>query len=84
MALGHTGSLGTPAQGHFAVTPSDTVDFTVVARSLFVAVAGDVTVVAYDGTVALYTVPAGAIIPVVCRRVNDTGTDASMGIVGLY
>jgi hypothetical protein len=83
--LGHVAAMGTPAQGGFTVTPSDSVDFDLVARGLYVSVAGAVTVVAYDGTVVTFpAVPAGAILPIVCTRVNDTGTDASLGIVGLY
>jgi hypothetical protein len=72
--LGHVAAMGTPAQGGFTVTPSDSVDFDLVARGLYVSVA----------VVTFPAVPAGAILPIVCTRVNDTGTDASLGIVGLY
>lgn len=84
--------MGQPAQGGFTVVESDTVNFVnpisgaaQVARSLFVSVAGAVSVHAIDGSTVIFpAVPAGAILPIVCLRVNDTGTDASLGIVGLY
>jgi hypothetical protein len=82
--LGQSGSsIGNPAQGGFAVTPSDTVDFTEYARGLYVGVTGNVVVVAFDGSVLTFVgVPAGAVLPIVCRRVNATSTTAT-SILGL-
>lgn len=72
-----------PGDDAFAVTPSDTVDFIVAARALYVGTTGNVTLVTKGGTViTLSSVPAGAIIPVRCTRVNATATTAS-NIVGI-
>ena len=67
-----------PGTDGFAVTPSDTVNFTTNARSLYVGVAGDVAVVTPAGTVLLHkNVPAGAILPISAKRVSATNTTAS-------
>lgn len=72
-----------PAHGVVAVTPSDATDLPARVRSLYVGGAGDISVVASDGSTAtLSTVPAGSIIPLWVRRVNATGTTAT-SIVGL-
>lgn len=72
-----------PGVFSFAVTPSDSVDFTVFVRSLYVGVSGNVVVVNYDGSTVTFTaVPAGSILPVCCRRVNATNTSAT-NIVGI-
>jgi hypothetical protein len=75
--------LMVPGRTFFAVTPHDSTDFTTNARSLYIGVTGDVTAVALDGTSATFVaVPAGSILPIRCKRVNATGTDAD-SIVGL-
>jgi hypothetical protein len=66
----------------FAVTPSDTVNYSQgVSRYVFAAGAGTVALVTLDGTVVTYTVPAGTYIWAASLRVNATGT-TSTGIVG--
>jgi hypothetical protein len=68
----------------FAVTKSDTVGFSYIARALYVGTTGDVAVVGLDGVAVTFTaVPAGALLPVMCIRVNSANTSAS-NIVGLY
>lgn len=66
------------ARGHAAITPSDTVDL--VALSVVVALTtGNVAVVDQYGTALTYTaVPAGTILPVTARRINATGTTATV------
>lgn len=63
-----------------AVTPSDSVNFD-VASTVYVGVAGDVTVIPWypDGASAVTFVgmPAGGTVPVLCRRVNATATTAT-------
>jgi len=72
-----------PGDDAFTVTPSDTVDFLVMARALYVGTTGDVTLVTRGGTTLKFAaVPAGGIIPVRCSRVNATATTAS-NIVGI-
>jgi hypothetical protein len=75
--------LSAPASGVFAVTPDDADFFSTPARSLYVGGAGDVSVVAEDGTEAVFSaVPVGTVLPVRCKRVNATGTTATL-IIGL-
>lgn len=63
-----------------AVTPSDSVNFD-VASTVYVGVAGDVTVIPWypDNATAVTFVgiPAGGTVPCLCRRVNTTGTAAT-------
>ena len=68
----------------FAITKSDTDDFTFLVRGIYVGGTGNVVVVnADDTTVTFSSVPAGAILPVQARRVNSTNTTAT-NMVGLY
>ena len=72
------------AEGAFAITKSDTVDFPFYVRGIYVGGAGDVVVVNIDGsTVRFEAVPAGTILPVKARRVNSASTTATK-MVGLY
>ena len=76
--------LDSPALHAVAVTPHDSTDLTNDARSLYVGVTGDVTLLTSGGEVILFTaVPAGAILPIRTRRVNATATTAT-SIVALY
>lgn len=83
--------LGAPARGGITVVTSDTVVFTnpisgeaQMARGIYVGVAGDVTVLASDGSTVLFTaVPIGGVIPILCQRVNATGTTAT-NMTALY
>lgn len=62
------------------VTPSDVTSYAngAIARALYVGVAGNVTLVAFDGNNVLFTaVPAGTILPIAHTRVNSTGTTAT-------
>lgn len=75
--------LDAPAIDAFAVTPSDTVDFTTVARRLYVGGTGDVVVVTKAGNAVTFkAVPAGVTLDIETTRVNDTDTTAT-DIVGL-
>lgn len=75
--------LDAPAIDAFAITPSDTVDFDVAARSLWIGGTGDVVVVTKAGNAVTFAaVPAGTELRVGAIRVNDTGTTAT-DIVGL-
>ncbi len=80
----YASSLDSPARFHYAVTPSDSVDFTVSFRSLYVGGGGTVVVVTADGTAVSYVnVASGSVLPVCGKRVNSTSTTAT-NIVGLY
>ncbi len=72
-----------PATGAFVITPSDSVNLTARARSLWVGGAGNLSLVFNDGSSATITgVPVGTHLPFRVRRVNLTGTTAT-AIVGL-
>ncbi len=72
------------AYGAFAITKSDTVNFTVNVRGIYVGGTGDVVVVTPDGDAITFVgVPAGTILPVRAKRVNSTSTTAT-SMVGLY
>lgn len=78
------GNLTVPAHKVSAVTPSNTVDFAYIARGLYIGVAGDVTLVDITGGAITFTaVPAGTLLPVLCSRVNSTGTTAT-NMVALF
>lgn len=73
-----------PADYAAAVTPSDAVDLTKFARSLYIGTGGDLTVLMPDGASVLFkAVIGGTILPVRIRRVLATGTTAS-NLVALY
>lgn len=74
----------------FAITPSDTVNFTRTCEAIYigsVGIAATMVVVFADGsTVAFAGLVAGSIIPVKAKRVNSTGTGATslvaLGLLG--
>ena len=57
------------------LTPSDQTDRPFA--SLWCGTAGTVAAVMQDGVVGAFTVPAGAIVPIMGRRVNSTGTSVT-------
>lgn len=72
--------LNAPATHAAAVTPSDTVAFSIVCRRLWIGTGGNVTLITAAGETVLYVVPTGAYLHVMASQVNATGTTAS-GIV---
>ena len=70
-------------QDALSITPSDTVDTTVLCRALYVGGVGDVSLVTLSGnTVVFKAVPAGTVLPVGFRRINFTDTTATL-LVGI-
>lgn len=68
----------------FTIVPSDTVDCPQCPVELYVGVSGDVTILTqYDEVVTFKAVPAGAVLPIIIKRVKSTGTTAT-NMVGLY
>lgn len=62
----------------FAITPSDSVDFTIVPKSVYVGVTGNITAKNAAGVSVLFTaVPAGTTLPIKPTRIMATGTTAS-------
>lgn len=74
-----------PAYDFASVTPHDSTNFAKgLARGLYVGTTGDVVAITEGGTAVTFSsVPAGAILPVQCKRVNSTSTTAS-NIVALF
>jgi hypothetical protein len=67
-----------PANRGVAVTPSDSAEFAVVTRAIFVGGAGNVAVILASGdTVTFVGVPVGTFLPLACRAVKATGTTAT-------
>lgn len=73
-----------PAESYFAITPSDSVNFTFIVRAIYVGSAGNVACVNTDGTAVTFSnVPQGVFIPAKSIRVNATNTTAG-NLVGMY
>lgn len=71
------------AQDAFAITPSDTVNFTRPCRAIYVGAAGTLVIVTLAGNAVTFAgATAGSVIPVAAKRVNQSSTTAS-SLVGL-
>jgi hypothetical protein len=72
------------AHGFFAVTKSDTANFSFTVRGIYVGGTGDVVAITEAGAAVTFSsVPAGSILPIRAIRVNSTSTTAT-NMVGLY
>lgn len=72
-----------PALDAFAITPSNSTNFNIMARAIYVGVGGNITLVTSRGnTVEFLSVPQGTVLPVVTLRINSTSTTAT-DLVGL-
>ncbi len=71
------------ARSLMLVTKSDST--IVNCRALYVGGAGDVAIVGIDDSVAvtLSSVPAGALLPIACKKVMSTNTSATL-MVALF
>ena len=81
--FGSNNSAG-PGMDGFSITPSDSTNFTAMARCIYVGVTGDVSLVTQGGNTLLFkNCPAGLFIPVCSIRVNNSLTTATnlIGIV---
>lgn len=73
-----------PANEGEAITTSDTVSFTNIARGVYVGVTGDVVIVMPSGAVLTFkNASQGTILPVRAMRVNATGTTAT-NLIALF
>lgn len=67
----------------FAITPSDSVNFTTNARRIYVGGMGNIVVVGPGGAVVTFiAVPTGTTLVVNAKRVNSTSTTAT-NLVGI-
>lgn len=72
------------AQDYFAITKSDSTNFTQgVCTAIYVGGAGDVVAVKWDDTTVTFTCPAGVTLEIEAKRVNSTSTTAT-AMVALY
>lgn len=73
-----------PAEGAFAITPSDGSDLSFVTRAIYVGVSGNISVTMANGdNVVFSNLLGGLLYPLQIRRVKSSSTTAS-GLVGLY
>lgn len=70
--------LESPADRHFAITPSDSTDLDPMPRALFCEAAGTVALRDKTGTTISYTLAQGQILPFRPARVLATGTTATV------
>lgn len=71
-------SLITPPAGGKDEIPSDAVDLTTIALSLYVGGTGNVRITTADGSIVNYkNVPAGYILPPQVKKIWATGTTAT-------
>jgi hypothetical protein len=63
-----------PAEVHFAITPSNSVNFTIRPRAIYCQADGTAQIVDAAGTVLPYAMTAGNFIPFRGVRINATGT----------
>ena len=78
----HITELEDPAEVHYAISPSDSVDLATRPRALYVNAEGTVAIQDKLGTDITYNVTAGQIIPFRGTRILATGTTAT--VVGWY
>lgn len=73
----HTQGLDSPSRDFAVVVKSDTVDFDVLPRAIYVGTGGDIQAVREDGVVVPFlNYPGGQYLPIRCIRINATGTTA--------
>ena len=66
------------------LTPHDSNNESFEFQSIYVGGTGNITVVLQDDTTVLFSaVPVGTILPIAGKRVNATGTTATL-MVGIY
>lgn len=78
-------AIWSPADEAAAVAPADGADLPVPSRGIYVGVGGDLTVdmVTTGATILFKNVPSGTLLPIMVKRVRNTGTTA-LSIVSIY
>lgn len=71
-----------PADRHFLVVPSDSVDFAIKPRAIYCQAAGTAMVVDAGNTPLPYDMTAGQTLPIRAVRIDATGTTGTF--YGLY
>lgn len=75
---GHSGGMSGPAEIHQTITPSNTVDIPNRPRALKVLTDGALVIVDMNDTAISYPVKAGEVITFRAKRINATGTTATV------
>lgn len=71
-------NVGDPGKWAETVTPSDSVNLTQPARSLYIGSTGSLSVVMYgDGAIVSFAAVPVGILPIQVTRVNAAGTTAT-------
>ena len=79
----HADTITAPGFDGFAIVPSDSVNFNIMCRGIYVGGTGAVSLVTSAGTVLTFSaVPVGTILPIIAQRVNSTLTTATL-LVGI-
>lgn len=78
-------AIDAPATKAFAITPDDNNDLPYVTRAIYTGKGGTmVCILAGDTADTVFTdLQPGSILPVRVKRVKETGTTATMNLVGL-
>lgn len=77
-------TITAPGLDYAAITTSDTTNFNVYTRAIYVGVGGDVVAVnSHNVATTFKNVPTGAILPIMALRVNTTSTTAT-NLVAIY
>ena len=78
----HADNATMPGLDGFTVVPSDTVNFPIMSRGIYVGGTGNISLVTSAGTVLVFSaVPVGTLLPVIAQRINATGTTATLMVV---
>lgn len=73
-----------PAEGAFAVTPSDSTDLIALSRAIYVGTGGDISLdMATGETVTFSNVQDGSLLPLRVKRIRSTLTTAT-NMVAVY
>lgn len=69
-------------RNHFTITPSDTLPIATGECLVMAGAAGNISVEDDNGAIVIYTVAAGAILPLIVSKVRATGTTVAQ-VIGL-
>lgn len=69
--------LTSPIENGAVVVPSDSTEFTIQPRAIWVGGAGNISLVLGGTTITLNSVSAGTLLPIRPTRINSTGTTAT-------
>lgn len=84
MGNAYSSAAASPAYKWVAITPSDATNMKAGCRGVYVGGAGNVAAVGQDDVAETFTaVPVGTFMPIQPKRINATGTTATL-LLALY